>query len=384
MDKGLAVISIGYGQRLFEVGDPDRLRMEACAAHTHSYDMVVLSPPDQSSSVITGANGLHIHPLSARFLPWKFCKAVWKVRSLIQLSQVPVVVTTQDSFETGLVGWLATRFTAASLNVQEHGDVFSNRFWREESLGNTMRFYLGLYILKQANSVRVVADRIIKTLTNKGVAQNNMHKLPVMVDAQAFAEGVAAVEVREYFSEGSFIFLSVARFVPQKNLTLMLQSFIAAYAQNSTLRLLLVGDGPEAQLVQHIIETSGINQTECIIKVLSWSNDVPALMASVDAYVLSSNYEGWGRVLIEAQCAQLPIVTTDVGCAGEAVIDQVHALVVPVCDAAALTKALVQLSSDSVLYTRFKQKLQSTHQPASRTYEQYAQQWISILKQTTK
>jgi len=380
--NSLAVISIGYGQRMFDAKDPDRLRMEACAKETKTYNMVVLCRPKLGLHTITGQNGLVINPITTRFLPWKFCRAVMAVRALIKTAKGPVVVTSQDSFETGLIGWVATRGTNAKLNVQEHGDVFGTTLWKDEKMSNFFRFYLGLFILRTADTVRVVSDRIADTLETKGVKRTNIQKLSVMTDAAPFAASQPDPAVRQYFAPNTFIFLSVARFVPQKNLSLMLRAFIQAYQQNNRLRLLLVGDGPDAALVTEIIASSHINQSETIVQILPWTNNVPSFMASVDAYLLTSNYEGWGRVLIEAQYAKLPIVTTDVGCVGEVVFDQVDGAVVPVNDQAALTTALVAISSNTAAYTTLKQNLQAHTLPASVSYQQYAKQWISVLEHT--
>ncbi|HEY4497260.1 MAG TPA: glycosyltransferase, partial [Candidatus Paceibacterota bacterium] len=66
-----------------------------------------------------------------------------------------------------------------------------------------------------------------------------------------------------------------------------------------------------------------------------------------------SNYEGYGRTVIEAFAAGCPVVMTDVGIAGEIVVDQKNGLVVPVGDVLALTQALVIVYKDEAFRKTF-------------------------------
>ena len=46
---------------------------------------------------------------------------------------------------------------------------------------------------------------------------------------------------------------------------------------------------------------------------MGWRDDVPAILASADAFVCASDYEGMSNALLEAMAAGLPVVATDVG-----------------------------------------------------------------------
>ncbi len=65
--------------------------------------------------------------------------------------------------------------------------------------------------------------------------------------------------------------------------------------------------------------------------------------------MLTSNYEGWGLAAVEAASYGLPIIMTNVGCAGELIKDGVSGLVVPVGDQKKLTEAMGQLIVDKEL-----------------------------------
>lgn len=77
---------------------------------------------------------------------------------------------------------------------------------------------------------------------------------------------------------------------------------------------------------------------------LSWE-DLARVYAASDVFVLPTRKDTWGKVLVEAGLAGLPLVTTEVcGGAGHLVQDGVNGFVVPVDDVGALTAALSKLA----------------------------------------
>ena len=67
---------------------------------------------------------------------------------------------------------------------------------------------------------------------------------------------------------------------------------------------------------------------------------------TADLFLLTSNYEGYGRSVIEAMTAGLPVVMTDVGLAREIVINGENGVVVPVGDTKAIVDSIGSLIDD--------------------------------------
>lgn len=74
-----------------------------------------------------------------------------------------------------------------------------------------------------------------------------------------------------------------------------------------------------------------------------WTNDLASYYKGADVYLLTSNYEGYGRTAVEAAACGLPVVMTDVGLAGEFIVDGFNGIVCPVGNTAAVTEALTRL-----------------------------------------
>ena len=74
-------------------------------------------------------------------------------------------------------------------------------------------------------------------------------------------------------------------------------------------------------------------------------DDIPAVMSSFDVFALSSQYEGFGLVLLEAMTAGKPVVATKVSAIPEVVEDDVTGLLVPANDPDALSAAFMKLEN---------------------------------------
>ncbi|MFQ5857919.1 MAG: glycosyltransferase, partial [Anaerolineae bacterium] len=92
--------------------------------------------------------------------------------------------------------------------------------------------------------------------------------------------------------------------------------------------------------------------THCA-RVTGFRNDVPALMALADVYVLTSyGWEGYPISTLEAQAAGVPVVVTDAGGSREAVLHEKTGLIVPKCHPGLLAEALLRLLRDPDLRQR--------------------------------
>lgn len=371
------VISIGYGRHLFESGNIERQRLLQCAEATVHTDLIIFSNRSHGLTTQVASEKLTLYPTNSRNKLFAMVDAFLIARKLTQQSSVSVTLTSQDPFETALIGLAVKFFYNVKLIIQEHGDFFGTPHWRSESVGNQIRYRIGRWTIKRADVVRVVSQRTAAHV--KALGAREVATLPVAIDATRFRLAEGSQKHRELFPSGSFIYLSAARFVPQKNLQLLLKAFFKAHATAPHTRLLLVGNGSEEAALRALIATH--QEGSELIKILPWSADLPELMCSVDAYALSSNYEGWGRVLIEAMAAKLPMVTTAVGCAEEVVVWGKHGLVVPIGDEDAFSKAMHTLATDVAQYQKIKTELTELDikEIPGTDSSAYATQWAHIF-----
>lgn len=99
----------------------------------------------------------------------------------------------------------------------------------------------------------------------------------------------------------------VGRLVPVKRLDVLLAAFCIVCQQNPV-RMLIVGDGEERQFVKNVIVRHDIGSL-CHM-VGHQDNPLPWIKAS-SVLVLSSDYEGFGNVLVEAMACGTQVISTD-------------------------------------------------------------------------
>ena len=87
------------------------------------------------------------------------------------------------------------------------------------------------------------------------------------------------------------------------------------------------------------------------ITIVPETSDVALYYSAANVFVCTARIESYPRVIMEAMCAGLPIITTPVFGIAEQVQDSVNALVYEPSDTAALADAIVRLASNSTLRT---------------------------------
>lgn len=137
-----------------------------------------------------------------------------------------------------------------------------------------------------------------------------------------------------------FVWLAAGRLEKAKDYPTMLKAFAEVLQVWPHADLLIAGEGTLKTELQLLADQLGIANH---VKFLGLREDVSRLMAAADAFVLSSRYEGFGRVLVEAMACGLPVVST--ACGGPEEILQQGRLghLVSVGEASQLAGAMLQV-----------------------------------------
>ncbi len=135
---------------------------------------------------------------------------------------------------------------------------------------------------------------------------------PRGIDAARFAdadeEAVASLRQQLAIAVDDTVLVSVSRISKEKNIGFMLEALAELKRQGKTsLRLLLVGDGPDRQAIQTQIDTLGLEAQVTLVGAVP--PEEMALYYHVgDVFVFASTSETQGMVILEAMAAGLPVV----------------------------------------------------------------------------
>jgi glycosyltransferase involved in cell wall biosynthesis len=248
------------------------------------------------------------------------------------------IISAQDPFEIGLIAWLLAKKYGLKLQVQIHGDYFGSPYWKKESLMNNVRYYLGKYIIKKADGVRVVSNRTKESLIKFGLTPEKISVAPIYVSV---SDKSNIAKIKKDFDK--FIFLTVGRLVPVKNIFLQIEAMNQIMETYPKTELWIVGEGPEREKLEYESKKFKIDKN---IKFFGWKDNLGEFYQQADAFLLTSNYEGWAMVAIEAASFGLPIIMTDVGCAGEIIKDGESGVIIKVGDREVLLTAMKKLIED--------------------------------------
>ena len=98
---------------------------------------------------------------------------------------------------------------------------------------------------------------------------------------------------------------TIGRLTPQKNLELLVQFANLLREKGLNSRIRVVGEGPDRSYLENRVRSLNLMSE---IQFLGRMNDVFPFLNSLEFFVLTSNYEGLGLVLLEAMDAGLPII----------------------------------------------------------------------------
>jgi L-malate glycosyltransferase len=129
---------------------------------------------------------------------------------------------------------------------------------------------------------------------------------------------------------------------PSKNHTGFLRIAALIHQRLPAVEFLLAGDGPLRPELERQAADLGIGDN---IIFLGVRHDIPAVLASMDVAVLTSESESLSNAILEAMAAGLPVVAYNVGGNSELVNDQRGVLVAP-GDEAGFAQAIQRLVSD--------------------------------------
>ena len=119
------------------------------------------------------------------------------------------------------------------------------------------------------------------------------------------------------------------------------------------LQLLLVGDGPDREMLDQYLRREGIYGN---VRLLGKRDDIPQILVQSDILVSCSRSEAFSNVVLEAMASGIPVISTRSVGTEEIVVDGQSGYVIGVDDVAALAAKIRILAENRDLVREFGAK----------------------------
>jgi len=278
----------------------------------------------------------------------------------------PAIVHTRNlaALEMTLPAWLAR------VPVRIHGE----HGWDTSDPGGVSRKYRLLRKLHSPFVTQYIAlsAQLSSYLTQGvGIAAARVTRICNGVDVTRFSARAARAGLPDapanFLSGDGLLFGTVGRLQAVKDQLNLVRAFAVWRAAGSAAavaaRLVLVGDGPLRPELEAEVATAGLSDVVCLAGA---RDDVPAIMAALDCFVLPSQAEGISNTLLEAMACGLPVIATRVGGNCELVVDGETGWLVPPEDPRALADAMSNMANDPV------RRQQMSHAARARAVTQFS------------
>ena len=172
--------------------------------------------------------------------------------------------------------------------------------------------------------------------------------------------------------------IAVGRLDYQKSFDRLIQVWEKVHQQMPDWRLDIFGQGEWREILQGMIDERGLQET---VKLNGPTKNIGQEYSESSMIVMSSHYEGFPMVMIEAMACGLPAVSFDFKCGPKDIIKEgENGLVVPDGDIDGLAKAMMTLMRDDELMKRMGEEAKKVVETFSEA--KVMDKWVRLYEET--
>jgi glycosyltransferase involved in cell wall biosynthesis len=173
------------------------------------------------------------------------------------------------------------------------------------------------------------------------------------------------------------VVVAAGRLERQKAFGRLVDAYAPVARERPDWRLHIYGFGHESDAIQQRIDDHGVGEQ---VLLRGYTRDLPTVLSQASIYAMSSIYEGFPMVLLEAMTAGLPMIAYDCPRGpAELIQDGVSGVLVPDGDTAAYTQGLLRMIDDA----EFRQSMGLAAWRAAHAYQMPAivHRWRALFRQ---
>jgi len=343
------------------------MRLEHISTQPLSVRVVALEKPQFRSnggiSYITYFKNIHQlvrgYPLTLQTVRTVACEMVW-LRRQVAINQ-PDIILSVDTHCNMLACFYKT-FLSKNRSLQViltvHNNISAVVFTKLPYQARMLFQATCRFLFSRADAIVCVSRGVAMDVKRFFSLQQLPLVIPVSVNTQRIRKLASSpfnAGDRFIFQAGITTILSIGRFAPQKDFITLIEAFALLHATKPNTHLCIIGDGPDKEKIVDCIKHYNLEKS---VYLLGWKQNVYPYIKASDIFVLSSNYEGFPYVLLEAAALGKPIVATDTPYGPREFLgDNVYGRIVPMKSPGALYHAL-RLLLEGKVYAKYQRQIQ--------------------------
>ena len=250
-----------------------------------------------------------------------------QIIKLINKNWIPNIITTQNPWGESIPVFIISKILNCKYLPQIHTDI-SSEFWIQENyLLNSFRKLTSKFILNNSPLIRVVSKSIAKNISKKyNIELDRLVVAPVSISfitSKNLVQNLVERKSKEYI----FNVFYIGRFVKTKDLKLWIETAFHILSINKNFRFTLIGYGKELKTIKQLVKNSNYHNYFNFTNKVNYDK-LPKYFERASILLLTSFYEGFGRVILEAMNYGIPCVSTKSGGPEDLILNNINGFVV--------------------------------------------------------
>ncbi len=212
--------------------------------------------------------------------------------------------------------------------------------------------------IKNSISNRHIFKHIVTTIlansekTKRTINQNNTSLFPEEkiyvvyngLDINKFSNQT----INKIYSKNNneLIIGNIGRIVEQKAQNKLLDLAVKLKSNNQNFKIIIGGEG---RLLDDLKKQAKEKNIEKHVIFTGFVKDVKSFMESIDVFILSSKWEGFGYVIVEAMACKKPVIAFDISSNPEIIDHNTTGFLIPPFDIDKLSEKVTELAKDEIL-----------------------------------
>lgn len=324
------------------------------------YEISILSIVDGKIPFFDLDPKISIHSLHDKKVSFKsnYLSTVWNIRKFVQVQKIDTLIVVDS------IACIFTIPALLGLKVKhiswEHFNFNNNNGVKLRDLSRKLAAKYCDYVITLTEKDKILWENNLKNINAQVIAISNPCPFPI---------------IQSYTKEkNTKIVLAVGRLTHVKGFDMLLQAWTHVHQFLPEWHLKIVGEGEDREKLSNFILNNNLTSS---VELVGNTNNIKDYYEQAEILCLSSHFEGFPMVLLEAQAFGLPIVAFDCETGPAEILADTDSILVPQNNINLFASSLIDLmkNEEKRKLINFKSKEKAKiYQPQS-----IIEQWIKLL-----